>query len=200
MFLVYVKQSGSRKIWNPIVSIASGSPEPLASTADLPVEREVTGTSIADIPVEREVAETRIEDMPVEHEAAVVIELVQHSKEAGVIDENVYRSNFQESPSVDNNGKIAGEDGVEADDFGDFQESWEESAVEPSHEISEEVVELNGHSHSDQFRTDLEAAKVRSVIFHIVWALFDKSNFCGLLRMVFMEKFYLFVLMLLNKP
>lgn len=188
---MHVEQSGSRKFWNPIVSTASGSPAPSASIADLPVESEVAVTSIADVPierkvavtsvadmpVEREVAETSIEDMPVEREVAVAVESVQHSKEDLRIDENIYPNNFQESASDDNNGMIAGEDGREADDFGDFQESWGENAVETSHGISEDVVKLNGSAHSDQFATDLEAAKVRNSIFHTVWALLEKTNF-----------------------
>lgn len=173
---MHVEQSGSRKIWNPIVSTASGSPEPSASIADLPVESDVAVAMIAGMPVEPEVAERSIENIPVEHEVTVALELVQHAKENNTIDKNIYPDNFQESSSDSMKGMKAGEDGRGADDFGDFQESWGDNAVEPRHEISEDVVKLNGYSHADEFRTDLEAAKVRNVIFHTVFGLFENAN------------------------
>jgi len=175
---MHVEQSGSRKV----VSTAPGSPEPSASIADLPVENEVAVTRIADVLVQREVVETSIEDMPVEREIGVAIEPVQHSKEDLTINENIYRNNFQESPSDENNGMIAGEDGREAEDFGDFQESWGENAVERSHKISEDMVKINGYSHSDQFRTDLEAAEVRNVIFILFGLCLRKQTFVVILK------------------
>lgn len=147
MFLVDVQQSGSRKIWNPIVSIASESEEPETVTA----EREAAVTSSADVSVEFEEAE----EVRVERDVAVAIEPVQHTKEHLVIDEYIIRANLQERPSsVDSSGMV--DDTDEGDDFGDFQDS----AVEFSHEVSEDVFMQNGFSHSNQFQ---EAAKVRSV-------------------------------------
>ncbi|KAG0578144.1 hypothetical protein KC19_4G001100 [Ceratodon purpureus] len=137
-------KSGSRRSWNSIESPASQSPEPTAITADLSVEREAIET----------------------------VEFIEHLKEEFSINKNTSINGFQGSPLDGSSGSIAAEesreaddvretdDGKYADDFGDFQESWGDTAVETSHERIEDVPKPHGFPHLDQSSTNLETARV----------------------------------------
>lgn len=164
---MHVEQGGSRKSWNPIASPDSVSPEPSATTADLPVEREA---------------------------AAEAVGSTDHVKDDLFTNGKIHPHDVEESTSYDSNGMIAAEedreaddvrgaddgkdtnDGREADDYGDFQESWGENAVKTSHDRTEDVAKLDGSSHLDQSPTNFESAEVRNFTF---CALLEKNRLCG---------------------
>ena len=212
-----VEQSGSRRNWNPSVSRASGSPEPSASIADLPVDREFA-----------------------EREAAAAVPSVEHLKEDLSIYENTPTNESQESPSDvsnrlidaqegrgtddvreaddsreaddgrENGGREADDSreaddgredgGREADDYGDFQESWGVNAVETSHERTEDMAELDGSPHLEQYPTNLESADVRNVIF-LYSVLYLRELALQLIEnsTLLKRRFYIMAWMLLNK-
>ena len=160
-FFVLVEQSGSRRSWNPIVSPASGSPEPSASPAELPVDREAAG-------------------------AAVGVESIEHLKEDFSINEIIPPNDSQDHASDKRNQMNAAEGGREADDvreaddsrdaddgrdagdYGDFQESWGQNAVETNHDRTEDIAKPDGSAHLDQSPANSESAEVRNVISHVL--------------------------------